>query len=554
MRKIYLIISIIVISFSLLSADEIRLDIMSTNDVHGGIDRAKATFMNPDFPPQLGGGGSAARLIEMVRSMSDGKTRDNFLLDAGDFFQGRPVGTVSKGKAVIRYMNQVDYDALTVGNHEYDINDVELLEALQMADFPILSCNVVNKETGELVPYVEPYIIREKMGIKFGIIGLTTTDTELMSFPENIKGIDFLDEKQALNKWIPIVKDQADIIIVLGHLGLPYDPASMYEHRYGKDIYKTSDNRRWGWDAQELAHEVEGIDLLIGGHIHKGIPEPWADPLTHTLVMQGYAYGSNLNVLTLKIDTDTKTISGWETMDERNGMSITLFEDEFIPVPKVAESILEDQKIAEKGMDEVIGEAAVYLSREGSDAQNRMGNLIMDAMIGVTNADFAFMNLGGVRGTIQRGPITYRQVFTVMPFDNQVVTFECKGDFLKEIIETRVEGGRHGMLVSGVKVVYSKKRDDFDRVTKLEIQGEPWDPNKTYTVATTDFLMGGNAGLALLTRVPQEKINNYNVNLRDAIVGYIKQNTPIATDIDDRWIRNDKAVYSPEMKAALGNM
>ncbi len=553
MKRLFLIISIMILSLVAITAEELRFDIMTTNDLHGGIDRSKATFINPDFPPQLGGGGSAARLIEMIRNMSDGKTRDNFLLDAGDFFQGRPVGTVSKGKAVIKYLNQVGYEALTIGNHEYDINDKELLKALQMAEFPILSCNIIDKKTGELVDYVQPYIIKEKLGIKFGIIGLTTTDTELMSFPENIEGIDFIDEKQSLQKWIPIVKEQADIIIVLGHLGLPYDPASMYEYRYGKDIYKTSDNRRWGWDAQEIAHEVEGIDLLIGGHIHKGIAEPWADPLTHTLCMQGYAYGSNLNVLTLKIDKDTKTLSGWETLDANSGMSITLFEDEFIPVPEVAEAILEDQKLAEKGMDEVIGEAKIYLSREGTDAQNRMGNLIMDAMIDIVDADFAFMNLGGVRGTIQRGPITYRQVFTVMPFDNQVVTFECKGDFLKEIIETRVEGGRHGMLVSGAKVVYSKKRNDFDRVTKLEIQGEPWDPNKTYKVATTDFLMGGNAGLTLLTRVPQDEITNYNINLRDAIVSYIKKYTPIETDIDDRWIRNDKAEYSPEMRSALGN-
>jgi 2',3'-cyclic-nucleotide 2'-phosphodiesterase (5'-nucleotidase family) len=448
-------------------------------------------------------------------------------------------------------MNQIGYDALTIGNHEFDINNKDLLEALKMAEFPILSCNIINKETGELVDFAKPYVVIEKMGIRFGIIGLTTTDTELMSFPDNIAGIDFVDEKQALRKWIPIVREKADIIILLGHMGLPYDPPSMYEYRYGKDINKTSDERRWGWDVQEIAHEVEGIDLIIGGHMHKGFPTPWADPLTHTLCMQGYAYGSNLNVLTLKIDKETKTISGWETIDKSAGISVTLFEDEFIPVPEIAEAIQADQIVAEKGMDEIIGESKVYLSKEGADAQNRMGNLMTDAMRDVVNADFGFMNLGSVRGTIASGPISYRDVFTVMPFDNQVVTFECTGKFLKEIIETRIEGGRHGVLVSGGKVVYSKKRDNFDRVTSFEIQGQPWDPDKIYKVATTDFLMGGNAGLSLLTKVPQEDINNYNINLRDAIVDYIKKYSPIRTDIDDRWIRNDRGDYSPEMKKAL---
>ncbi|HPH61438.1 MAG TPA: metallophosphoesterase, partial [Candidatus Syntrophosphaera sp.] len=207
-----------------LGAEDLRLDIMFSNDVHGGIDRSQATFMNPDFPPQLGGGASAATLIKHVRSLG-GNNRANLLLDAGDFFQGRPVGTVTKGKAVIEYMNAIGYDAMTIGNHEFDIMDDELMETLEYANFPILSCNIIDRRTGDLPWYVVPYRIFERLGLRIGVIGFTTTDTEKMSFPEHIKNIDFVDEKIAVSKYVEIVRDQerADIVIVLGHAGLPYE-------------------------------------------------------------------------------------------------------------------------------------------------------------------------------------------------------------------------------------------------------------------------------------------------------------------------------------------
>lgn len=546
-------ISLIIISlalFGLLIAEDLRLDIMFSNDVHGGIDRAQATFMNPEFPPQLGGGGSAATLIRQIRSRANPK-RASLLLDAGDFFQGRPVGTVTKGKAVIEYMNAIGYDAMTVGNHEFDIMDTELMETLEMANFPILSCNIMDKRTGTFPWYVVPYRIFNRLGIRIGIVGFTTTDTEKMSFPENIKNIKFLSEKEAVNKYVRIVREEekADIVIVLGHAGLPYDVESTYLSRYDAKGNPLHEERYavWGYDAQEIAREVPGIDLFIGGHMHRGVPEPWVDPYTHTMVIQGYAYGSNLGLITLKIDPETKTISGYELPAIREGAMITLFEDQFIPDEEIGHTIAAQVAIAEKGMDEVIGTAGVYLSRVNVDAQSLMGNTVVDAMRSEVNADFAFINLGGIRSDIKSGPVTYRNVFDVMPFDNMVVSFKCSGEFLRRIIETRVEGGRHGLIVSGVNVVYNKKRPNFDRVTTLRIGGQPWDPNKTYICTTTDFLMQGNAGLSLLAQVPEEDIIYHQINLRDAIVNYFKKASPVKTKIDDRWERNDNAKPTPEM-------
>jgi 2',3'-cyclic-nucleotide 2'-phosphodiesterase (5'-nucleotidase family) len=231
-------------------------------------------------------------------------------------------------------------------------------------------------------------------------------------------------------------------------------------------------------------------------------------------------------------------------------MMITLFEEEFIPDAEISPIIEEQVAKAEEGMDKVVGYAAVNLTRTNYDAQSLVGNMIVDAMRNEVKADFAFLNLGGVRADIKAGPVTYRDIFEVMPFDNMLVSFTCDGEFLRRIIETRVEGSRHGLIVSGVNVVYSKKRPNYDRVTSLKVGGEPWDPNKIYTCVTTDFLMEGNAGLTLLTQVPKENIIYHQINLRDAIVHYFQQHSPVHTKIDDRWKRDDNAKPTPEMLRA----
>ncbi|MCD4827888.1 MAG: bifunctional metallophosphatase/5'-nucleotidase [Candidatus Cloacimonetes bacterium] len=522
-----------------LAAEDLILDILWSNDIHGGIDPYPATFMNPQFPPMLGGGGSAGTYIRSARALSENDPgRANLLLDIGDFFQGHPIGTVTEGRAVIKYMNMVGYDLTAIGNHEYDIGEEKLIETYKLAEFPVLSCNVYRRGTDDLVEYAIPYLIFEKLGLRIAVIGLTTTDTAQMSIPEHIENVEFRNAKEALERYIPLVQEQerADIVIVAGHMGLPYEPEPAYQRRY-VDRPETTEPRRWGYDAQELAHEVQGIDLFVGGHMHKGFQQPWVDPVTHTLVVQGYAYGSNVGHLILRIDPETKSVTGWDSPAEGE-ILVTMMQDTFIPEPTIHDSILAMQARAESGMDEVIGEATVHLTRIG-DAQSRMGNLVVDAMLVETGADFAFLNLGGVRADIAAGPVTYRNVFDVLPFDSQLVVFEADGAFLKQIIEKRIEGSRHGLRVAGVRVVNNRERPDFDRVVTLEVGGEPLDYDRTYRIATSDFLMQGNAGLTMLPKVPEEQITRYETILRDVVVEYIRKYSPVTAEIDDRWRRDD---------------
>lgn len=551
MKKILVIISVLC-AFSLW-AEDLKLDIMYTNDVHGGIDRSAATFMNPEFPPMLGGGASAASYIQSVRKLSDSKNRDNFLFDAGDFFQGRPIGSLTDGKAVIEYMNKIGYDLTVIGNHEFDNGEAKLKETLALAEFPVLTCNLYQKGTKDLVPYVKPYLIVEKMGVKIGILGMTTTDTEKMSFPEHIKNVDFGDEKEALTYYVNKLRNEEKVDIIIGvfHAGVPFNEKEEYEKRYG--VNAKPQKNYWGLDALSLAHEVPGIDVIFGGHIHRGMQEPWIDPVNQTLIFTNYGYGSNMGHVTLKIDPKTKTMSGYE-FPTRDNVLVTLTEEQFIPDPEIDKMITERQAIVEKGMDDVIGTAGTFLSRSSVDAQNAMGNFTSEAMKDAAGADFAFINLGGVRAEIPMGPVTYRQVFNVMPFDNQIVTMLVDGVMLKKIIETRVAGSRAGMIIAGGKVVYSRNRSDFDRITLLEIGGEPWKADKIYKVATTDFLLQGNAQLTLLTSIPESQIIRNEINLRDAMVDYFKKYSPVKIKIDDRWARQDRSKITSDLQSELDKL
>jgi len=534
MKKISILLILIFIFTSSLFSDEIRLNILFTNDIHGGIDAVPATFINPEFPPPLGGGASAAATIKYVRKKAKENSEPVLLLDAGDFFQGHPIGTMTNGEAVIKYMNMVKYDAMTIGNHEFDAGYAQLKKTLSLAEFPIVCANIVFENTGEIIPEAIPYIIKDIQGVKIAIIGLCTEETAMMSFPEHIKGLKFLPVASTLRKYIKEVKDKgADLILVLAHLGIPYDVKSAYQH----DIIEghiNDPNRYWPDNAIDLAYKVPGIDLFFAGHIHVGYRKPWEEPNNHTLLFQNYAYGSNMGYVVIKIDKETKTISGYELPAYIDGDLLTLFTEEIIPDPAVKDSIERMQARAEKGMDEDVGEADIYLSRAG-DAQSLMGNVVMDAMREEVGADFAFLNLGGVRADINKGQVTYRNVFDVLPFESQIVTLNISGALLKEILEIRVSYGHHGLRIAGGEVVYNKTLPNFQRVTKLKIAGKDWDPNKIYKVATTDFLMAGNAGLTILTEIPQEQITYNYIVIRDALANYFRRHKIVTAKIDNRW-------------------
>jgi 5'-nucleotidase/UDP-sugar diphosphatase len=145
-------------------------------------------------------------------------------------------------------------------------------------------------------------------------------------------------------------------------------------------------------------------------------------------------------------------------------------------------------------------------------------------------------------------------VFRVLPFGNRLTIIEVDGRLLKEILEYRVSDDHHGLYIAGGRLVYSKTRPDYDRLVKLEIGGEPWSPERTYRIVTTDFLAAGNAGLYMLPGIPNERKITTSTTDMEAVVHYIRRHTPINVGTDGRWVRDDAAEMDPALAAAMEGM
>jgi 2',3'-cyclic-nucleotide 2'-phosphodiesterase (5'-nucleotidase family) len=527
-------------------AEIVKLTVVHTNDIHGGINPSDATYMNREFPPRLGGGASMITLLRNLRRDVEAGHGHFLLMDAGDIFQGTPIGTLTKGRAVIDFMNDAQYDVLALGNHDFDEGKENCMSLVERAQFPVVAANLYDEDSQEVVDWVEPWIIKDFGNLRVGIFGLITPETENMSFPANVAGLDFVPMAPVAREMVAELKSRdVDIVLAVGHVGIPYDPESHLRWRESEGWPADDDPRSMSVD---VAHAVEGIDAFFCGHVHKGFDEAWTMSNTHTLLFQTYGRGSGAGIVTLSIDTETNQIVGYEYWSER-GYLVTFFEDQFWPDPQVAAVIDSGVAEAEAGMDRVIGRATGKFSRSGT-GETPMGNTVCDAMLEETGADFAFTNLGGIRDEFGPGPITPRDVFQVLPFGNKMVVFEMSGRLLREVVETRVSENHQGLYIAGGKVVYNKTRPDFDRITFFEVGGKTWDPDATYKVVTSDFLSKGNSDLKMLPDVPEELKTYTGKTMRQALEAWIERHSPVSPGIDGRWARDDSATPDPRFAEA----
>lgn len=536
MQKRFIILALMLIQ-SLVWADELqRLTVFFTNDVHGGIVPQKAEFLNPEFPPMLGGAASAAGIIKNIRESVQEEGGSTLLIDGGDTFQGTLVGTLSGGEAVVDYFNMMGYDAVVPGNHDFDQGKDNLIERIKQSNFPWVASNIYNAETGKLWEWVKPWVIIEKDGLRIGITGAANVGTAAMSFPENIKGLEFRQEIPELQKAVNELRaENVDMVVALVHVGLPYDVREGYESLKQQTVDEVMNDR--SVDAMEIARFVKGIDVLLGGHLHRGYQEPWVDPVNHTICLQNYANGGNLGVVNLYVDEPTKSIAGFDFAADQNSL-LLLQQDQFWPDSVVAEYVKEQQQEYEKEFREVIGVTRTALTRS-SIGESPMNNLILDAMCEAVQADFAFMNFGGIRADIKLGSISREDVFKVLPFGNEMVSFQADGKYIKSILEQKLAGNSRWLAIGGAKVVFNKEMVTGERVVYMEINGEPLDPEKTYRVVTSDYLLEGNSGLLMLRRIPRSRVNFHGTLVRDAVIGFIQRHSPFEIEMNGRWKNDD---------------
>lgn len=476
--------------------------ILHVNDIHGSLAPSEAFWMNPDFPPPIGNAPAAITVIEEIRAQAKKKNIPVLAFDLGDWFQGTPIGNFTYGKAVIDFLNYIQIDATTIGNHDFDFGLDTLKSLIRMLNAPVLCANFVKKGTDSIPDFLMPDTIIERDGLKIGLFGLVTHYLAGMVSSEIMAQYDVLKSYVGAAKSISTLKSKgADIIIALTHIGYSHD--------------------------KRLADSVPGIDVIIGGHSHTGVEPPEEMPRYHTIICQAYSRLTSVGLLKLKIDKTTKRIAGY------TGELVDLYGEE-IPLNQEYLARLQNwQKDAEKGFDEVIGISKRDMTRAGME-ECTMGNFITDAIREYFNADIAVHNSGGIRANIAQGEITYRDVYKVDAFGNTAVTMTMTGQQVWEMLEISINGHHAIFQVSGLKMVYDRQALPGKRLISVQIGGQPIDLNKNYKVVTNSFLAAGGGEYGIFKQ-PTDAEDSY-IPLRDIMADYIKKHSPLDYKIEGRII------------------
>jgi 2',3'-cyclic-nucleotide 2'-phosphodiesterase (5'-nucleotidase family) len=441
-------------------ADEVNIVIIHVNDFHGYLlPYEDSSLAQP--PQKIGGAAFIATKIKELQARNPGAT---LLVDAGDIAQGTPLSNELRGIPVIEYMNSMKFQATTLGNHEFDWGLENLKKRIKLEKFPVLCANLVVEKTGKTMEFVKPYQIFEIKGLKIGIIGVTTPTTPRISYPENVKGLKFLEPEGVVTKYRDILKARGvSVIGVLSHLGID--------------------------DDHLLATRVSGLSFIIGGHSHTVIKNPHVE--NGTIIVQTGAYGMYLGALALSIDSNSGKILSFTQKNEL----IPIIDRDIKPDAAIAAMIDRHNASIKPIMDEVLGQAKADIGKipPPGRGDSPLGSAVTDLLRSETGTDVFFYNAGGLRSPFQKGRITRGDVYRVLPFDDYMVTMELSGKDMRDILLKGVNREKIIQL-SGVTLVYCPGKTGYECIKDIRVLGMPLDLKKYYRVGTINYLYGGGDG------------------------------------------------------------
>ncbi|TQN62006.1 LysM peptidoglycan-binding domain-containing protein [Agrobacterium tumefaciens] len=522
-----------------------ELNILHINDFHSRIESinkfdstcsAEEEGKNECF-------GGAARLLTAINQTRDAlkaEGKNVLLLNAGDNFQGSLFYTTYKGTVEAEVLNAMKFDAMTVGNHEFDDSEDGLAGFLDKVQFPVVTANVVATAASKIGDRVKPSIVLEVGGQKIGIVGAVANDTAELATPG--PNITIAEDVAKISEQVQKLKqDGVNKIIALTHVGYPRD--------------------------LEFIAKIPDVDVVVGGHSHTLLSntDQKAEGPYPTLVdnpggykvpvVQAGQYSKYLGDLRVVFDD-----SG--VVKESKGDPI-LIDSSFKPDEATLKRIDELKAPIEALKAKVVGTSEGPIEGDRKICRVKecsMGNLVADATLarvkdqGVT---IAFANSGGLRSSIDGGDVSMGEVLTVLPFQNTVATFQLKGEDIRAALENGVsqidDGAGRFMQVSGLKYSFDRSKPAGSRVVSVEVkEGDafvPLDPAKTYIVAANNYVRTGGDGFKVFAT---KAINAYDFgpNLEEAVAAYITANSPYKPYTDGRISEVTPAGYVAPAKPA----
>ncbi|MEP2530888.1 bifunctional metallophosphatase/5'-nucleotidase [Shimia sp.] len=460
-----------------MAAADYSLTILHTNDFHARFEPISKYDSGCGEESNAEGkcfGGSA----RLVTALADARARSNnsILVDGGDQFQGTLFYTYYKGKLAAEMMNNMGYDAMTVGNHEFDDGPEVLRGFMDSVDFPVLMSNADVSKEELLADSLMKSTVIERGGEKLGLIGLTPQDTDELASPG--PNVTFSDPVAAVQGEVDKLTEMGvNKIIVLSHSGYRVD--------------------------QRVAAETTGVDVIVGGHSNTYLSNtsdkaqgPYPTMVGETAIVQAYAYGKFLGELNVTFN-DAGEIT--EAMGEPIIMDAAISEH-----ADTKARIKEAAAPLEEIRNRVVAETAEPIDGERGSCRAQecaMGNLIADAMLDRVKdqgVEIAIQNGGGIRASIDQGEVTMGEVLTVLPFQNTLSTFEVKGATVVEALENGVsqheEGAGRFPQVAGLTYAFDAAQPAGSRVSDVMVGGAAIDLEKVYGVVSNNYVRNGGDG------------------------------------------------------------
>ena len=522
-RNVVFVILLLLSSFSLpihaqkLADHTKEVVIYHTSDIHGYILPHQARWYKDNPKRKIGGFVALAAVVEAEK-------KPYLLLDSGDFFQGAPEGTLSKGRSVVTLMNAMGYSASAIGNHEYDFGERNLIELAQMAQFPLLASNIQRLSDGVPVDYAQPWALFEKGGVKVGVVGLATHETSTATLPAHVSHLRFVQEVEAAKPHVKALRAAgADVVIALTHCGI--GPSVARRKITASSYVAPPEDDRYPGDI--LIARESGVDLVLGGHAHAAFDELWA-PSNGALIAQSGEHLEHVNRIVVRIPEE-----GGKA--QITGQLIELWEDQIKEVPKLRELVNKITAEVSAKMDEPIGEALTPLNRRIEQKPSLqykildgpLPNLFTDEMKTIGQTDFALHNTFGFRNDIGAGSINVGHIYQVMPFENTLAVMTLSGEQVLQLLKQNFEGGVSRIQVSEEISIEIQESDQgiFDLESiKVQYLSKPIDLAKKYTVAMNSYMSGGGSCCQFLSNLEHR---DTAIPLRVLFMETIKKKTPV---------------------------
>ena len=450
-----------------------KVIIVHTNDIHGNV------------APDNKGRGGLVHVATIVNKLRASNPKEVIYLDAGDVAQGTAVSNTFQGEPTFASIAAMKPAVGTIGNHEFDWGIKAMKEMTAKAGYPFVLANLYDAETGSLL--FEPYRIVEVNGVKLGIIGIIDEATPKFVKKGNTDGLVFANPSETVRKYLPKMRaDGAQLIVALTHNGFEND--------------------------KQLAANVPEIDLIVGGHSHTQLDEP-VNVGGHTWIVQTGKYGRNVGVEEMLISPFNYKIIGF------NGRLIKVDKEANIEDdPEVAAIVKKyDAKIRPQ-MEAVVGALGGELIKKCADGEGdgSLGNAMCEALRVKTGADVAVYNYGGIRvDSMPAGKVTRGAVYQFLPFDDQVCRMEIQGKYIQALLDQASKFEQGPLQTAGITCTLDKSNK---KAIDVKIGGKPLDPEKTYILATTEFLCGGGDGFSALSK--GRIIDRYDFT-RDVFIDYL---------------------------------